>query len=798
MRRSEPSQASAFISYRSDDSPDVARQLAGELKRDLGLDEVYFAPTDNVPLDKWPLRLETALARSSLVVVLIGPNWLGCGQDGTHRRCVHHEGDWVRREVLHGLGEDAVLSVLVDRRRAPDPDELPADLHPLLDVHGVTLRRGDPYGPAYQAILTACWRAFRRQVRAQVVVVTDDRDRAHAQLDELLQLLDTQDLAEARLASRTITDPRGLAAISLSDAAQRWPDVIILADELTPTLLARVRALRETRTTERVALVVVGAGLAIVGNRLTSGHEDANASHLVDDLQDHLDAMDASLFASGDELVRWMRAGTGGASTWSRLAKGAGIAAVVAAVAVVLLLLVQPGAGLAVDAIDFGPGIVVDDEVVATTTVRNDSDEAATILALEVDDPMLAFATSGCVGETLEPGDRCTLDIQTVPTVVGVHEGELGIRYQLDGGSIEEAAAPWSLVVLATTVGQLQLSPTPVDFGELMVGTEGQRDVTVANVGDGPAVVDAVVGPSDPFVVDGDDCEGRRLQPGEACTLQVGVRLVEPGAATPGTIEIQFRSAGEGFTVETVALASGIEPSDGPATPPVEPSTAPALTSGPSTTDPTTPPTRGVGRFDPPEVDLGQALVGTAANQIVELTNTGDGPLAVEGLDLVDPTGSFAVDHRRCGDTLDPGGRCAITVTATPSQAGDAPAVVTLDPRGNPPVQFTTTVEGIAPDLFVDDDGEIIVTIGGSAVTLSIQNVGSAPLRVDVPTMDASSDLDVASDNCPEVQPGAECELSIAWGSAEVGAIELPMVSNDPGSPDALAVEVRAPVITID
>src|SRR5262249_24515660 len=72
--------------------------------------------------------------------------------------------------------------------------------------------------------------------------------------------------------------------------------------------------------------------------------------------------------------------------------------------------------------------------------------------------------------------------------------------------------------------------------------------------------------------------------------------------------------------------------------------------------------------LSPPSLDFGDQAVGTSSNpQPIVLTNTGTAPLHISS---IDSSGDFSQGND-CAPVLDPGSNCTITVTFTPTQAGE-------------------------------------------------------------------------------------------------------------------------------
>jgi|GEM_PF-2465096 len=134
-----------FISYRRDQSRWPASILNNELARRFGSSSVFM---DKASVDAgaiWPQRIERAIAECSVMLVLIGPDWLEAS-NGEGERRLDDSRDWVRREVEAGLNRDGaiVVPVLLDGARLPSADELPDSLKPLARCNAIALAGNEP------------------------------------------------------------------------------------------------------------------------------------------------------------------------------------------------------------------------------------------------------------------------------------------------------------------------------------------------------------------------------------------------------------------------------------------------------------------------------------------------------------------------------------------------------------------------------------------------------------------------------------------------------------------------------
>jgi hypothetical protein len=117
-----------FISYRRNDTADFTVALYNQL-RDYFHDDAVFKDINDIPPGQnFAEVLEKELQGCMVVLVVIGPNWMG---QTTNR--LLDEGDWVRQEVAKALARNLrVVPILANGTKMPNRSQLPPDLHPLL------------------------------------------------------------------------------------------------------------------------------------------------------------------------------------------------------------------------------------------------------------------------------------------------------------------------------------------------------------------------------------------------------------------------------------------------------------------------------------------------------------------------------------------------------------------------------------------------------------------------------------------------------------------------------------------
>lgn len=83
---------------------------------------------------------------------------------------------------------------------------------------------------------------------------------------------------------------------------------------------------------------------------------------------------------------------------------------------------------------------------------------------------------------------------------------------------------------LAENVPDINATPNPVDFGDIVVGDVATQTVTVSNVGSAALNISSVTSPAAPFSITADGCAGQTLSPSGSCTIEVQFAPAAAGA----------------------------------------------------------------------------------------------------------------------------------------------------------------------------------------------------------------------------------------------------------------------------
>jgi hypothetical protein len=125
--------AGIFISYRQGDTKAWAIGLRDDLAKSFGEDQV-FLDKDALGPGNWREQLQRALKQCSVVLVVIGKQWLTI-VDEQQRPRISSPNDVHRQEIAMALSHPGVtvIPILVDEATVPKADQLPEDIRCLTD-----------------------------------------------------------------------------------------------------------------------------------------------------------------------------------------------------------------------------------------------------------------------------------------------------------------------------------------------------------------------------------------------------------------------------------------------------------------------------------------------------------------------------------------------------------------------------------------------------------------------------------------------------------------------------------------
>ena len=172
-----PRRKKIFLSYRRGDTAGHVGRLHDELVRVFGANRVFMDVGGIAPGEDFIGVLRQRLAESVVVLVAIGPRWVGINDDGSRR--IDDPNDFVRLEVITALADQKtrVIPVLCEGAKMPREATLPPALALLMRRQAFELSDGrwrqdvQSLFDAVKLSVPVAGRARRALVRAAVALL---------------------------------------------------------------------------------------------------------------------------------------------------------------------------------------------------------------------------------------------------------------------------------------------------------------------------------------------------------------------------------------------------------------------------------------------------------------------------------------------------------------------------------------------------------------------------------------------------------------------------------------------------
>lgn len=324
------------------------------------------------------------------------------------------------------------------------------------------------------------------------------------------------------------------------------------------------------------------------------------------------------------------------------------------------LVPLRPVITVAPDAMDFGP-VMVGQSKSLTLTVKNVG--TAPLMVTGVASDSFVFTLSGILTPfTLPSQGSQTITVRYIPPDNNEHSGRLTIA----------SNDPERPTVMVTLRGQgargpsIRTTPDSLDFGSVAVGEAIERTLSIANEGDLPLTVSGVDTSASSFTV---------VTPSVPFT-------VNPGGSQD--VILRFSPIGEGREQATARISSND---------PNRPSVVVTLTGTGE---------RAVRRLavSAMMLDFGRVMVGSSADQMLTLRNTGNATLTIEQVVINDA--QFAFQSPPLPLRLRPGSEAVAVIRFTPRNRGTQAAVLTIRSNDSeqPAMDISLTGEGVIAPAF--------------------------------------------------------------------------------------------------
>jgi hypothetical protein len=352
-----------------------------------------------------------------------------------------------------------------------------------------------------------------------------------------------------------------------------------------------------------------------------------------------------------------------------------------------------------------------------------------------------------CSGQSIAPGNPCTIQVAFDPTQTGGLEETLTFFANVTGGQL---TVPLSGKGLAP--GTVELTPPSLTFAGLLVGTESAPpypNITISNTGGEPVTLNSEVVSGDFAIAPNTNTCGGSLAANSGCTVSIVFAPTASGTLT-GTLTVT-----DSLGTQTAQLSgTGLAPA----------------------TD----------TLSPLSLTFAAQQVGTAsAAQLVTLTNNGDELLTSINVVVTAVTGDFHIANN-CGSQLQGHGNCTIAMTYVPSVVGPESGTLTVsDQLRSQTVTLAGT--GVAPPgvsatpVSIPFGNWAAGTTSGAQTVTVTNNGGYALTGLAAAT---TANFAIAGNNCPATLGiGAECQIGVTFtapaalgpvtGTLTIGAANL-------------------------
>jgi Abnormal spindle-like microcephaly-assoc'd, ASPM-SPD-2-Hydin len=363
---------------------------------------------------------------------------------------------------------------------------------------------------------------------------------------------------------------------------------------------------------------------------------------------------------------------------------------------------------------------------------------------------------------TLAPGQQIALPLSFNPASAGAQQGQVTLTDNATG-----SPNTISLTGTGTTTASLSV-PTSLDFGDVTVGSEGDKTITLVSNGTGSVTVNAITVAGASFA-GSIQALPQVLQPNQQMSVKLKFDPKAAGNAT-GTVTVSSNSPSNPSSVVQIH-GNGVV------------ATSPALSASASS------------------LSFGQVPLNSPATKTVTVTSTGTAPATISGGNVTGTgyTARYAgvpVQNISAPITLQPGQVVTFSVAFDPTAAGASNGQLSLATDTGSPVNVSLTGTGVqntspaltvsAPSLNFGD-----VQMGSKAtLQLTLTSSGTAPVTISSGTI-AGQAFGISSVAYPAgitgwpatLNPGQQVVLSIAFApdSATSFTGDLAVASNASG-----------------
>ncbi|MBZ5507999.1 MAG: choice-of-anchor D domain-containing protein [Acidobacteriia bacterium] len=191
-----------------------------------------------------------------------------------------------------------------------------------------------------------------------------------------------------------------------------------------------------------------------------------------------------------------------------------------------------------------------------------------------------------------------------------------------------------------------------------------------------------------------------------------------------------------------------------------------------------------------------QAIGTTSPAQVVTLSNSGNGALAISSLSVTGANATDFVQANTCGTGVAAGSTCTINISFTPTAIGTRTASITIsDNAGTQIIALSGTglISGPAVQLTPTSLSFGIQAVGttSSARTINVTNVGSVALSIASISVTGTNRANFAQTNTcgTSVAVGATCTISVTFTPSAAGPRTAAVTLKDGAGTQTVALD---------
>ncbi|WP_440069376.1 choice-of-anchor D domain-containing protein [Tenacibaculum discolor] len=373
-----------------------------------------------------------------------------------------------------------------------------------------------------------------------------------------------------------------------------------------------------------------------------------------------------------------------------------------------------PGVDLSETALVFG-NVEINQTKDATFTITNSGDADLEITGFEIKGTNATDFSTSATTETLAAGETKNITVVFEPTNVG----EKTASFEVTTNAGVKAIA-LSGKATATPISVIEFSESPVSFGNVEVGKDLSKNITVSNTGNADLEITNV------NIIGGSSSSSFTVIGGTSSLI----RTIAPGDTY--TFEVKFTPSSQGFASGSIKFFNNSSdneaslPMNGTGTAPAQPAIA----------------------FSETGLSFGDVTVGNSSNDLTfAIQNNGQGSLEVSNIRMSGLNSSdFTLVNVSAPQTIAPnGGVYEVTARFTPQSEGQKQAMIVVESNDPTKPSYAIMINGTGlqaatgtivniPDAnfktaLVADNA--INTNGDSEIQVSEAQAYSGSIRVD-------------------------------------------------------------------